>query len=123
MGAEHLVDETGFEAAEAALVKLLKYTQLHFASEEKLLSEHGYPGLESHKNKHHELETSVRKMLDEIRGNRISLTPLKLNLFATVWLFEHIARDDEKFARYVLGKATPAQPAGPADRISAIQSR
>jgi|GEM_PF-326994 len=107
-GAEHLLDSIGIEAAKKALEKLLNYTRTHFASEEKLLIDHKYPGLAAHQQCHRELEAAVIKLRDEINANRTNVTPLKLNLFITVWLMEHITQEDQKYARYILGKPARA---------------
>jgi len=103
-GSEHLLDPIGIEAAKQALEQLLSYTRTHFASEEKLLADHKYPGLASHKQRHQELEAAVIKLHDEINAHKTNVTPLKLNLFITVWLMEHITQEDDKYARFILGK-------------------
>ncbi|MBI5922968.1 MAG: hemerythrin family protein [Betaproteobacteria bacterium] len=103
-GAGHLLDRIGVEAAKLALEQLLAYTCTHFVSEEKLLAEYKYPGLAAHKQRHQELEAAVIKLLDEINAHKTKVTPLKLNLFITVWLMEHIIQEDDKYARFILGK-------------------
>ena len=104
VGAEHILDEPGRVAAGNAIAELLDYTRSHFASEEKFIAEHGYPDLENHKKIHCELEVEVRKLQQEIGTVEHPGTPLKLNLFITVWLMEHIMQEDLKYARFILGK-------------------
>jgi hemerythrin len=104
VGSGHLLEQAGINAAAHALDELLNYTKSHFASEEQFLAAHNYPDLTAHKARHHELETVVAKLLDEIRAHASSSTPLKLNLFITVWLMEHIMGEDDKYARFILGK-------------------
>lgn len=99
---EHLLDPVGIAAAQDTLEQLLDYTRLHFASEEKLLAESRYPGLDTHRAKHRELVAGVQSLLDEIRAHKTRTTPLKLNLLATIWLMEHIAGDDRDYAPFVL---------------------
>lgn len=101
----HLLDQAACEAATRALEQLLDYTRHHFVSEEKFIAERGYPGIEAHKLKHRELEAEVARLLDEIRLHKTNTTPLKLNLFVTIWLMEHIMQEDDKYARFILGKA------------------
>lgn len=105
VGSDNLLNEGGFFAAEQALIKLLKYTKMHFASEECLMAEEAYPDLEAHRRRHLELESSVAKMLDELRKHKSTLTPLKLNLLCTIWLCEHISKEDLKFSQFMTGKA------------------
>jgi hemerythrin len=109
VGSEHLLEQSGIDAAAIALEELLKYTRVHFASEEALLAKCQYPGLPAHKRRHGELEGVVAGLLAEIRGHTLCSTPLKLNLFATVWLLEHIMQEDAHYARFILGRA-PAPP-------------
>lgn len=104
VGFEQLMEKSGINAAAHALEDLLKYTRSHFASEEQFLTSHRYPDLESHKKRHRELEEVVEKLLAEIRAHKTNSTPLKLNLFITVWLMEHIIQEDGKYARFILGK-------------------
>ena len=101
----HLLDRQGFDAAYHALQQLLDYTKHHFASEEKFIADRGYPDIEPHKQRHRELEADVARLLDEIRTHKTNTTPLKLNLFITVWLMEHIMQEDDKYARFLRGKA------------------
>lgn len=99
-----LLEQTGIDAARHALEELLKYTRSHFASEERLITAQQYPETEAHQRKHRELEAFVVKLLDEIRTHKTGSTPLKLNLFVTVWLLEHILTEDKKYARFILEK-------------------
>jgi hemerythrin len=104
VGSGHLLEQSGINAAAHALEQLLNYTKSHFASEEEFITAHHYPDVDAHKTRHRELETVVAKLLDEIRAHASSRTPLKLNLFATIWLLEHIMGEDDKYARFILGK-------------------
>ena len=104
-GSGHLLEETGIRAAQHALEELIKYTKQHFASEERFIAARHYPEAKAHEQKHRELEAEVVKLLDEVRAHKTNTTPLKLNLFVTVWLMEHIMSEDNKYARFILGKA------------------
>ncbi len=104
VGSGHLREQSVINAAAHALEQLLNYTKSHFASEEGFITAHHYPDVDAHKTRHRELETEVAKLLDEIRAHSSSRTPLKLNLFATVWLLEHIMGEDDKYARFILNK-------------------
>ena len=106
VGAEQLLEPAGIDAAAHALDELLKYTRSHFSSEEQFMATHHYPELDAHKMQHRQLETVVAKLLDEARAHKASGTALKLNLFGTGWLLEHIMQEDNKYARFVLSKRT-----------------
>jgi hemerythrin len=105
----HLLERAGIMAARRALDELLKYTRSHFASEEEFIAAHHYPDLEAHKQKHRELESVVVKLQDEMRAHQTGSTPLKLNLFITVWLMEHIMNEDMKYARFILQQQNQLQ--------------
>ncbi len=104
VGSDHLLEEAGFNSAAHALEELLKYTKTHFASEEQYLASHHYPDLDAHKLRHRELEAVVAKLLDETHAHKVKGAPLKLNLFVTIWLLEHIMGEDNQYARFILGK-------------------
>ncbi len=103
----HLLEPAGVDAALHTLEQLLNYTRMHFASEERFIETHHYPDLEAHRHAHRELEAEVVKLLDEIRSHKTRTAPLKLNLFVTVWLMQHIMQEDDKYARFILGRSPP----------------
>lgn len=108
VGSEHYMDSLGIDAAAEAIQGLLSYTKQHFASEEAYLSKHGYPELDSHRVKHQELESVLVKLANEIHESRASRTPLKLNLLVTIWLLEHIMKDDVVYAQFIKKKQQSA---------------
>lgn len=112
VGMGHLLEPAGIEAARNALRDLLAYTKLHFASEEALLAEYRYPELAAHCQAHRQLEAAVIALDEEIHAHarNTHLTPLKLNLLATIWLMEHIAKEDKKYAEFILAQPTPKSP-------------
>lgn len=85
----------------AIVDRLIKYAHTHFGHEEQLMAEHRYPGLEDHRIKHKELMLQVEKFADELAGHRDKVA-LQVNLFMTVWLFDHITKEDAAFARHYL---------------------
>ncbi len=104
VGSEHLMEQAGIDAAQHALEELLKYTAFHFASEEKFIAAHHYPDVDSHALLHRGLVSTLTQLLDEVRTHKTGKIPLKLNLLATIWLLEHIMQEDDKYARFILGK-------------------
>jgi hemerythrin-like metal-binding protein len=100
----HLVDAQGLEAARIALEQLIEYTHSHFRNEEQFIAAHKYPDLEKHQQKHRKIEAEVTRLLDEILAHKTNTTPLKLNMFITIWLMEHIMSEDLHYARFILKK-------------------
>jgi hemerythrin-like metal-binding protein len=77
-----------------------QYTQYHFQYEEELLGEHGYPGLEAHREQH----TGLIKTLQELErkyeeGNLVAGAPLMQ--FLRTWLTNHIAAEDRDYAEFL----------------------
>ena len=102
--AGHLADSAGLAAARRTLEELLDYTQTHFADEERLLASYQYPALAEHKARHRELTAAMLKLIRELAEHRDATTPLRLNLFVTVWLLEHIMTDDWKYASFIIAQ-------------------
>lgn len=81
---------------------LADYIVFHFAEEEKLQEEIGYPGIEEHKKKHQELKQSVEElhqMLEEQEGPTDDFVA-QLNKKVTQWLYSHIQGFDRSVAEY-----------------------
>ena len=85
---------------------LIQYTKMHFGHEEALMSESQYPGLEAHRHKHVDLMQQVHKFAQEL-ATKPEKVALQVNLFMTVWLFEHIIKDDGEFASYYKKRHAP----------------
>lgn len=102
--AGHLSDSEDLDAARRTLEELLDYTQTHFANEEYLLASYQYPALAEHKARHRELTAAMLKLIKELAGHSNGTAPLKLNLFVTVWLLEHIMTDDWKYSDFIIAE-------------------
>lgn len=101
----HEAIETGQrrEVLGAALDVLIAHTVAHFAHEEILFAETGYPDAEAHKNEHKAL---IEQILDVQRGYRageLILSPDVLK-FLRRWLILHIKTSDMKYGRYQIEK-------------------
>lgn len=105
VAAVHLLDAIGLNAARVTLGELLSYTQAHFSSEEELLKRYRYPALAEHVRKHQELVRHLTDLRDEISAHQTASTPMKLNLVVNIWLLEHILRDDDDYANFILARA------------------
>lgn len=110
----------GSRQANEILNDLTGYTQEHFATEERLLAEAGYPHLKLHQSQHRQLLQKVERFQFEFNaaGRRITA---ELHEFLGYWLVNHILRDDRAFAPCLTGAepgseapadAAPLSPAG-----------
>lgn len=95
----------GYDNREVVLLvinNLVDYTYSHFAFEETLLEEVGYPALDIHKVTHQAFCDKLDQLhKDFIAGNDVAQT---LSDFLTVWLLEHINHDDVSYSALVKEK-------------------
>lgn len=86
-------------AVQTVLSELASYTRFHFAAEEKLMAECGYPGREEHIRKHRAMVARVGDFVEEMRINSVT-TPPKLLNFLKEWLTKHILETDREMAQF-----------------------
>ncbi|MCI9272303.1 MAG: hemerythrin family protein [Dorea sp.] len=79
-----------------------EYVEFHFGEEEKLQEEIGYPGLAEHKERHKELQNTVKElydMLEEEEGpSEAFVKQVEVNVVD--WLVRHIQGFDRSVAEY-----------------------
>jgi hemerythrin len=92
----------GKDATGRVLNELVEYTKLHFATEERLMEEHAYPGFLAHLAKHTHLTSKVIEYQQAyIKGGSISV---ELSMFLKDWLISHIQGVDMKYSPYLIAK-------------------
>lgn len=92
-------ERTG-DLIEDVLSALTAYVSYHFAFEEALMRQHGYPRLAEHIASHRRLSQT----LDELAaGQRMTdvAQAVRIRKFAIDWLVDHIMQDDAEFADLV----------------------
>lgn len=87
-----------------AINELVKYTESHFAHEELLMENAGYPNLEDHRALHADLISSIRNFEAQI-ARAEQLTPVDVYEFLCGWLGDHILTSDRMFGDFVLRQA------------------
>ena len=96
--------EEGREEEEIArLFEFLKeYTQDHFAAEERLMRESGYPECELHAAEHQAFCAKIADLEGRMATEGMTAV-LKRDFDETVidWLFEHICRIDRALGKYL----------------------
>ena len=83
--------------------ELIEYTAYHFAEEERLMKEIGYPALPQHRANHEELVELVnhyRKLLKD----RVPGAEKQALEFIRTWLRAHVLDADRKIGVYLAGK-------------------
>ena len=94
---------TGEAFERGALKELLDYTKYHFDHEERLMEEHGYPGLAEHREQHESMIAVVGQFQKdyEMRGHE-ALQGVANYLYG--WLINHINGTDKQYMPFLTGK-------------------
>ena len=97
----------GHEALGPALADLVAYTRTHFATEERLMRMHRYPGLGSHMTEHQILTRRVLWFQRQFESGAVSVDEILQVL--KVWLAHHIAASDRRIGAWLTAR-TLQQP-------------
>jgi hemerythrin-like metal-binding protein/PAS domain S-box-containing protein len=90
----------GQEDPASALAHLADIARVHFATEERIMAETAYPGLEEHRRGHQVLLAQVQELNAGTARGEAPLTPQTLD-FLEGWLFCHIQDEDADMARHM----------------------
>ncbi len=94
----------GKPALAKILDRLVQYTTIHFAHEERLMSLHRYPDMAAHIAEHRALTKQVLVFQADFESGRALLTVQVLH-FLTDWLKHHIAESDQRYVPFFKEKA------------------
>ncbi len=95
----------GMPQVASTLDFLANYTQFHFATEEKSMSETGYPGLDSHRAIHEELKGTMDSLIEDFREEGVTAKLSDaIGTFLGNWLRDHIRVVDQAFAAFLKEK-------------------
>jgi hemerythrin-like metal-binding protein len=83
---------------------LAAYTQKHFAYEENMFAEYGYPNSQEHKRQHNELIAQVVELKGRFLDNPQGTISNDLMLFLKRWLTNHIMRTDKEYTEFLISK-------------------
>lgn len=76
------------------------YAVTHFANEEKLMQEKGYPDFAAHKAQHDAFKQKVGDFQAKVADNKLGVT-LEVMNFLKDWLSNHILSVDKKYAPFL----------------------
>jgi hemerythrin-like metal-binding protein len=79
------------------------FVREHFADEERLMEESGYPDLEEHRRQHGGFIRVTSALAREFEDGKRALPP-DLACFLSAWIIGHIKNTDRKYAGYMLSK-------------------
>jgi hemerythrin len=98
-----------FEKSQAQISKtlgfLMDYTEVHFSTEEKHMSQNNYAGLQEHKAKHDELRSTLANLVKDFEDEGVSPKLSEaIDTFLGNWLIRHIQEVDMKFGAFAREK-------------------
>lgn len=81
---------------------LYSYTAKHFADEEKLQLQSGYPDYENHRKYHESFKKTVNELMQKLeqQGPTVVLVG-EVNSAVAGWLINHIKKEDVKVAAHI----------------------
>ncbi len=92
--------DRGKEATDKLLGGMLEYTEYHFSTEERLMSEHGYSGRGDHANQHRRFADKFVDINDRYQ-NGVLVISLEITNYLRDWLIKHILDADKKFGAFL----------------------
>lgn len=87
------------ETLDGLVAELIDYTRTHFKTEEELMSRHGYPRLEEHRQLHLSFISQVLEFQQKLGAGQ-PLGAGEVMGFLKDWLFQHIGRSDRDYVSH-----------------------
>ena len=88
------------EQVSELLNRLMEFWQLHFSSEEQLMEQYGFPGLEAHRAEHRRMLAHLLEHVDWIqRGEAMPVAALLA--FLRAWFLEHLGAEDSQYGAWL----------------------
>jgi hemerythrin-like metal-binding protein len=93
----------GKEVVGQTLDEMIKYVQVHFTAEEKLLSKYNYPGLIEQRREHAAFIEKVSEMQNKLHSGSLTVS-VEASQFLSHWISEHIMGIDKKYSAFLASK-------------------
>ena len=93
----------GKDVLEETLAGLLDYTRRHFMTEEMLMGNYSFPGLEEHMGQHQRFIAEITRLQKEYLAGNTGIS-IQLITYLRNWLEDHICKTDHQYAEYLRGK-------------------
>lgn len=94
---------TGEDFDKEALNELIEYTKFHFAREEKMMEENGYPDFEEHRQQHRDMTEEVISRVKAYEADSEKTVDDLLD-YLKKWLINHINGTDQKYSSFLRDK-------------------
>ena len=85
---------------------LIKFTQVHFRDEEKIMEQYNYSKIKRHIQIHHHLEKELKMLRSKTDEVGLAILPVLVK-FMNKWLVTHIGKVDRDYAGLVSQRAKP----------------
>jgi hemerythrin-like metal-binding protein len=82
---------------------LKEYTSYHFSTEEELLTKHGYPDYDTHKEQHISFVEKVNDVQQRIESGKMVVS-VEVTNFLKDWLENHIKKTDREYSSFLVEK-------------------
>ncbi|MCW3982363.1 MAG: bacteriohemerythrin [Candidatus Bathyarchaeota archaeon] len=89
----------GNSILKSLLDRLVGYTQVHFATEEKYMKQWNYPGYVYHKGEHEVFVKKVAEFKTKFEGGQAVLS-IEILSFLKDWVVKHIQGTDKKYGPF-----------------------
>ena len=93
----------GMQSVGEVLSNLIQYTRTHFATEERLFTQHAYPQAEAHKQQHDKLAEKAVALHRQVVNGEVTLS-LETMHFLKDWLTNHILKTDMAYKPFFASK-------------------
>ena len=86
--------------ADELLNKLIEFTRMHFWNEERLLEQHGFPGLAGHLSEHQRLLTQLQDKVHRTQHGEAAHMS-ELLCFLHDWFIDHVEGMDRQYGPWL----------------------
>lgn len=98
---EYLRNKNDFDALLGTFNKLISYTKMHFAAEEKILVDNGYPFAEAHTKKHQAFTDKLTVLRRKLNSKNDDAQE-RIGIYLYKWLANHILKSDMHYKEYFI---------------------
>lgn len=93
--------------------ELVSHTRAHFASEEVLMAESGFPAIAEHKSEHARVLGEMDRFAEQLTGPRLALARAYVREQIPTWFALHAVTMDSALAAHLTGRIAVAAPKSP----------
>jgi hemerythrin len=99
----HMLAGDAREIMGKVLDRVIEYTGFHFATEEHLMKEHGYPLAAAHLHEHEKLVATATDLQTRLNSGHALITAETM-IFLKEWLYHHIMESDKLLGKHLNSK-------------------